>query len=61
MNFKKSQNYLMNFLRFGTAIQNLLTVENKFLGAFAKLRIVTISFVMSVRPHGTTLLPMNGF
>ena len=35
-------------------------------GAFAKLRKVTISFVMSVRlpsvrPHGTTWLPMDGF
>ena len=41
-----------------------------FLGAFAKLRIVTISFVMSVclpsacpsfRPHATTRLQMDGF
>jgi len=29
-------------------------------GAFAKLRKVTISFVMSVRPHGTTQLPLDG-
>ena len=32
-----------------------------FLGSFAKLRKATISFVMSVRPHGTTLLQLDGF
>ena len=36
-----------------------------FLGAFAKLRKATISFVMpvrlSVRPHRTTRLPLDGF
>jgi len=32
-----------------------------FLGAFAKLRKATISFVMSVRPHGITRLPLDGF
>jgi len=35
------------------------------LGAFAKLRKATISFVMSVRlsvrPHGTTRFPLEGF
>jgi len=35
------------------------------LGAFAKLRKATISFVMSVRlsvrAHGTTRLPLDGF
>ena len=35
------------------------------LGAFAKLREATISFVISVRlfvcPHGTTRLPLDGF
>jgi hypothetical protein len=35
------------------------------LGTFAKLRIATISFVMSVcpsvRPHGTAWLPLDGF
>jgi len=37
-------------------------VNFTFLGAFAKLRKMTISFVMSVvRPHGTTWLPMDGF
>jgi len=51
----------MNFLRFGTAIQNLMIAEDKFLGAFAKLRKATVSSVMSVRPHGTTRLPLNRF
>jgi hypothetical protein len=32
-----------------------------FLGAFAKSRKANISFVMSVRPHGTTRLPLHGF
>jgi len=36
-----------------------------FLGALAKLRKATIGFVMnsclSVRPHGTTRLPMERF
>jgi hypothetical protein len=32
-----------------------------FLGAFAKLRKATISFVISVRSHGTTRLPLEGF
>jgi hypothetical protein len=32
-----------------------------FLGAFAKLRKATISFVKSVRPDGTTRLPLDGF
>jgi len=30
------------------------------LGAFAKLQKVTVSFVMSVRPHGTTRHPLDG-
>jgi len=32
-----------------------------FLGAFAKLRNATISFVISVRPHVTTRLTLDGF
>jgi hypothetical protein len=32
-----------------------------FLGAFAKLRNATISFVMSVCPQGTTRLPLDRF
>jgi hypothetical protein len=30
-----------------------------FLDSFAKLRKTTISFIMSVRPHGTTRLPLD--
>jgi len=38
------------------------TMLQSFLGAFAKLRRATISFVMSFRPsHGTTGLPLDGF
>jgi hypothetical protein len=32
-----------------------------FSGAFAKLLKATISFFMSVCPHGTTRLPLDGF
>ena len=32
----------------------------QFVGAFEKVRKATISFVMSVRPYGTTRLPLNG-
>jgi hypothetical protein len=32
-----------------------------FLCSFSKLRKQTIRFVMSVRPHGTNRLPLNGF
>jgi len=32
-----------------------------FLGAFATLRKTTVSFVMSVGPHGTTRLPLDRF
>ena len=40
-------------------------VDEYFLGAFAKLRETTSSCVVSlrpsVRPHGTTRLPLDGF
>ena len=36
-------------------------ITTTFLGAFAELRKATISFVMSVRPRGTTRLPLDGF
>ena len=35
-------------------------VNLQFLGAIAKLRKATISFFMSVCPHGTTRLPLDG-
>jgi len=39
----------------------VLVKQHVFLGAFAKLWKATISFVMSVSPHGTTRLPLDGF
>ena len=43
----------------------ILIYSSDFLGAFAKLRKASISFVMSVRPsvcpHGTARLTMDGF
>jgi hypothetical protein len=39
----------------------LLRGLNAFPGAFAKLRKATISFAMSVRSHGKTRLPLDGF
>ena len=32
-----------------------------FLGAFSKLRKATVAFVMSVHPHGTAGLPLDGY
>ena len=43
---------------FGFKIHLLVWV---LFGFFAKLRKATISFVMSVCPHGTTQLPLEGF
>jgi len=46
-------------------IKYVFRVSGTFLGAFAKWRKATISFVMSVHPsdcpHGTTRLPFDGF
>jgi len=36
-------------------------VKKHLTGALAKLKKVTISSVASVRPHGTTRLPPDGF
>ena len=38
-----------------------LEYRSEFSGAFAKFRKATIGFVMSVRPPGATLLPLDGF
>jgi hypothetical protein len=40
---------------------NLISNLNNIIFAFAKLRKATISFVMSVCPHATTPLPLDGF
>jgi hypothetical protein len=46
------ESYLVNVIAY---------VVGYIVGAFSKLRKVTISFVISVRPHGTARLPLNGF
>ena len=45
----------------GKYCDNGQRVVCSFLGAFAKLRKATVSFVMYVRPHETTRLPLDGF
>jgi len=44
-----------------TLLQTLALIYFNFLGAFSKLRKATIRFIMSVRPHGTTRPPLDGF
>jgi len=39
---------------------NIFSINIKFLGTFEKLRKVTVSFVMCVRPHGTARLALDG-
>ena len=41
--------------------RNVWFYKSRFLGAFAKLRKATISFVVSVLPHGTNRLPLETF
>ena len=53
MSFKSSMTVGFKFRTLPTA--------KGILGASAKLREETISFVMSVLPHGTTRLPLEGF
>ena len=47
-----------------TALSSVLfictSIQVAILGAFPKLRKATMSFVMSVRPHGTPQLPLAG-
>jgi len=50
---------LVDYTRSRTDRQRFHMKE--FLGAFAELRKATVSFVMSVCPHGTTRLPLDGF
>jgi len=55
----------MNFHHFGICYVYLLYISPVCLGAFAKLRKLTGSFVMSVclsvRPHWTSWFPVVGF
>jgi len=52
MNLIRIKQQKIRYKRYGVIVL--------FLGAFAKLREAPISF-MSVRPHGTTRLPLDGF
>jgi hypothetical protein len=36
------------------------TSQNRNLGMFAKLQKATLSFIISIRSHGTTQLPLDG-
>jgi hypothetical protein len=57
----------LSSLSIGQAVGSLwgkywtLWEENAVLGAFTKLRKAIIIFFMSVCPHGTTRLPLDGF
>jgi hypothetical protein len=44
----------------GRAVLLVMQPEQQFLGVFAKLQKVTVSFLLSVHPHGTWL-PLNKF
>jgi hypothetical protein len=44
-----------------TEEDNKMLLVNGFSGSFAKSRKININFVMSVRPHGTTRLPMDAY
>jgi hypothetical protein len=54
-------NYINPSTTEGILRSKLLPRTEGFLGAVAKFRKATSSFVMSVCPHGTTRLPVNGF
>jgi hypothetical protein len=49
--------------KFGESVKTVIVLS--FLGAFSKLRKAAICFVLSVRlslrPHGTTRFPLDGF
>ena len=42
-----------------TAFRIAMSKNLCFLGTFARLRKTTVSFIMSVRPHGTIQLPLE--
>jgi len=65
--FSKIARYAVSFINFAvgrlrkeTFYGKLFLLKGAIVGAFAKLRKTTISFVMSVCPH-TTRLPLDGF
>jgi len=49
------------FVNIYTTVPLRTALRGWLLGAFTDLRKATISFVMSVLPHGTTRLPLDGF
>jgi hypothetical protein len=57
--FRHKFNAIQFFVN-GLVNRPALCIVTRCLGAFAKLRIATISFVMSARRHGTTRLPLHG-
>jgi len=63
----RDEPFLVQFLHFTTFVNIHTTVPLRtalrgwLLGAFTDLRKATFSFVMSALPHGTTLLPLDGF
>jgi hypothetical protein len=46
---------------WGQAVLPISEVRILFLAAFTILQKATVSFVMSVCPHGTYLFPLHGF
>ena len=52
---------VLSIVGFGflQSCKSVWNTKRTSLGAFAKLRKATINFVMSVRPHGTTRLPLE--
>ena len=59
------QGHQPHYIRASSGNQMIIVTRHptqvSFLAAFAKLRKVSISFVTYVCPHGTTLLPLDGF
>jgi len=51
----------VKLLRLTTKDPGVLVLFDSLLLAFAKLRKSTVSFIMSVRPRGTNLFPLDGF
>jgi hypothetical protein len=60
--FKNTETYENDAIVWYNTSQPRLEISSAvFLGLFAKLRKTTTGFVMSVRPHGTNQLPLEGF
>jgi hypothetical protein len=61
--YAKPSSYLNHWFSGSLQIGDMLQHGISILGTFAELRKVNTSFAMSVsvRPHGTTRLPLNVF